>query len=157
MLARRIRHRHRRPHLRDLGPILRRRSLRHRRGPISRLPIRRTIHLDSLSPRAASILCYVPGVGWIASVVLLASKKFRTDLTVRFHAFQGLYLFALFLLDQWVLHPFFAEAEHVFRVDKLISGLLLGVAIFMMIKASHDEAYVLPIIGELAQRSAHEK
>jgi uncharacterized membrane protein len=38
-----------------------------------------------------------------------------------------------------------------------LHGLILAVSIFMMVKASHDEAYVLPIIGELAQRSATEQ
>src|SRR5689334_820004 len=56
-----------------------------------------------LSPRTASILCYVPGLGWIGSIVVLASEKFRHDRTVRFHAFQGLYLFVAWLLDDWVL------------------------------------------------------
>jgi uncharacterized membrane protein len=42
------------------------------------------------------------------------------------------------------------------RVDHILEAVILGVSIFMMIKASHDEPYVLPIIGELAQRSATE-
>ena len=94
-------------------------------------------------------------MGWIAAVVILAAKKFRNDNLVRFHAFQGLYLFAIWLLANWVIRPL-VEANS-FRLDRLISGLVLGVSIFMMVKASHDEAYVLPIIGELAQRSATEK
>jgi uncharacterized membrane protein len=39
----------------------------------------------------------------------------------------------------------------------ILHGIILAVSIFMMVKASHDEAYVLPIIGELAQRSATEQ
>lgn len=114
--------------------------------------------LAGLSPRAASILCYVPTVGWIASVIFLSATRFRNDQIVRFHAFQGLYLFAIWLLIQWFVHPLLqAAGDHVFRVDRLLSAIVMAVSVFMMIKASHDEAYVLPIVGELAQRSAQER
>lgn len=111
--------------------------------------------LAGLSPRTASVLCYIPTVGWIASVVVLAAKKFRPDKIVRFHAFQGLYLFAAWLMLQWVIHPIFASLPNrVVRVDHLLEAVLLAVSIFMMVKTSHGEPYVLPIVGELAQRSA---
>ena len=58
--------------------------------------------LAGISPRAASILCYIPTIG------------------------------------------------HV------LEAVILGVSVFMMVKAAHDQPYVLPIIGELAQRSARE-
>lgn len=103
-------------------------------------------------------MCYVPTVGWIAAVVILATNRFKTDVTVRFHAFQGLYLFAAWLMVEWVVHPItMAFSYPGIRVDHILNGLLLGVWIFMIIKASRDEAYVLPIIGELAQRSSVEQ
>ena len=114
--------------------------------------------LGGLSPRTASILCYIPTVGWIAAVVVLAARKFRNEKIVRFHAFQGLYLFAVWLVVQWVVRPLIQTMpENFVRVDHIFEGLLLAVSIFMMVKASHDEPYVLPIIGELAQRSVAEQ
>jgi uncharacterized membrane protein len=114
--------------------------------------------LSNLSPRTASVLCYIPTVGWIAAVVVLAARKFRTDRIVRFHAFQGLYLFAAWMVVQWVIHPLMsAMPDRVIRIDRILEGLLLAVSILMMVKASHDEPYVLPIIGELAQKSAAEQ
>jgi uncharacterized membrane protein len=113
--------------------------------------------LAGLSPRTAAILCYIPTVGWIAAVIVLATRKFKTDRIVRFHAFQGLYLFAVWLVINWVVRPIVsAMPQHFVRVDHLLEGVVLAVSIFMMVKASHDEPYVLPIIGELAQRSAAE-
>ncbi len=114
--------------------------------------------LANVTPRTAAILCYVPTIGWIAAVIVLAARRFKADTTVRFHAFQGLYLFAAWLMVQWVIRPM----SNVFsypglHVDRVLEGLLLAVSIFMIIKASRDEAYVLPIIGELAQRSAVEQ
>jgi uncharacterized membrane protein len=113
--------------------------------------------IAGLSPRTASILCYVPTVGWIAAVVVLAARKFKNDHTARFHAFQGLYLFAVWLGISWIVRPMVSSLpEHFIRVDHIMEAILLAVSIFMMVKASHDEAYVLPIIGELAQKSSIE-
>jgi uncharacterized membrane protein len=114
--------------------------------------------LAGITPRTASILCYIPGVGWIASVIVLAAEKFRHDKTVRFHAFQGLYLFVAWLIVEWVLSPIFREIHPpFFRVDKALHLLSLCVWVFMIIKTSHEERYSLPIIGELAERSAAER
>jgi uncharacterized membrane protein len=114
--------------------------------------------LGGLSPRTAAILCYVPGIGWIAAIIVLAARKFKNNHLIRFHAFQGLYLFASWLIVDWVVGPLVraAPGPH-FPVDLILHGIILAVSIFMIIKASHDEAYVLPIIGELAQRSATEQ
>ncbi len=114
--------------------------------------------LSGLTPRTASILCYIPTVGWIAAVIVLASRKFKGDHIVRFHAFQGLYLFAAWLAVNWVVRPLaMTLPSSVMRADHVLEAVILGVSIFMMIKASHNEPYVLPIIGELAQRSATEQ
>jgi uncharacterized membrane protein len=105
-----------------------------------------------MNPRTASILCYVPAIGWIASIVVLASARFRHDRLVRFHAFQGLYLFVAWLMDDWVLRPVFGWVPGL-HFYQLVEAVLLGMSIFMMVKAAHDEAYALPLFGELAQRS----
>ena len=112
--------------------------------------------LAGISPRTASILCYLPTLGWIAAVIVLATHRFRNDRTVRFHAFQGLYLFAVWLFIQWALKPIFREAGD-FRLDHLLEAILIALWIFMMVKAAHAEAYALPLIGELAQKSAAER
>jgi len=118
--------------------------------PIARDP------LSQMNPRTASILCYVPAIGWIASIVVLASTRFRTDRMVRFHAFQGLYLFVAWLMADWVLRPMSSFMIPHLHLAQLIQAVLLGMSIFMMVKASHDEAYSLPLFGELAQRSVIE-
>jgi uncharacterized membrane protein len=113
--------------------------------------------LEGVSPRTASILCYVPVVGWIAAVVVLASRRFRANQTVRFHAFQGLYLFAAWLVVDWGLRPILqAMGGAVFRFDRLLEALLLAASIFMLVKTSHEKVYSLPVIGDLAHRSLME-
>jgi uncharacterized membrane protein len=111
---------------------------------------------SSVTPRTASVLCYIPGVGWICSIVVLASERFRENRVVRFHAFQGLYLFVAYLIDDWVLKPMFMAIPHA-HVHGLIQVVLFAMSIFMIVKASRDEAFSLPVIGELAAKSVSER
>ncbi|HEY1221163.1 MAG: hypothetical protein ABSE42_02800 [Bryobacteraceae bacterium] len=111
--------------------------------------------LTGVSARTASVLSYVPWMGWIACIIWLASERFRQVRTVRFHAFQGLYLFVAWLMNAWVIRPLCYLSPHL-PFDKLLDLALLLMSIFMMIKASRDEAYSLPLFGELAARSVAE-
>jgi uncharacterized membrane protein len=83
---------------------------------------------------------------------------------VRFHAFQGLYLFVAWLIVDLVLSPFFAMnffagGGHFsnFALSGLLKLLIFGTWIFMMVKVSHDENFKLPIVGELAEKSVSEQ
>jgi len=114
--------------------------------------------LSSISPRTASILCYVPVVGWIAAIIVLASERFRQNQQIRFHAFQGLYLFVAWLIVDQVIRPVFHSLpDGGFPVHKVLQAVLMFTWIFMLVKASHDETYSLPIIGDLAQKSAADR
>ncbi len=119
-------------------------------------------YLHGIRPATASVLCYIPLVGWLAAIVVLASARFRRDTRVRFHAFQGLYLFVAWLIVDWVLSPLFRFPGFAGPPFPRIIPGLLRVAIFlawifMMIKAGHQEHYKLPILGELAERSVAEQ
>ncbi len=106
------------------------------------------------NPRTASILCYIPMVGWIMSIVVLASSAYRNNRTVRFHAFQGLYLFVAWLIIDWVIrplqffpHPFGSLVFHSLQLTVMVLW------IFMIVKTSQEQTYSLPVIGELAEKS----
>ncbi len=118
-------------------------------------------YLHGMRPRTASLLCYIPILGWIVSIVVLASSRFRSDSRVRFHAFQGLYLFVAWLLVDWVLGPMLSFDFGGPPFHRVIPGLMKAVIfvawIFMMVKTSQDEIYKLPILGDLAEKSVSEQ
>jgi uncharacterized membrane protein len=111
--------------------------------------------LETVNPKTASILCYIPWMGWIVGIVVLASDRFRRDRAVRFHAFQGLYLFVAWLIAEQVLRPAF-RAIPGFHIYRIVEFVLIGASVFMMVKAAHEETYPLPLFGELAERSIAE-
>jgi len=103
------------------------------------------------------MLCYVPVVGWVMSIIVLAADRFREDKIVRFHAFQGLYLFVLWLFVDWVFGPVAAYADATRMMSKLLKVSVLGGWIFMLVKTNQGEDFRLPILGELADRSVSEQ
>jgi uncharacterized membrane protein len=111
--------------------------------------------LAGIPPRTAAILCYIPYMGWIPSIIVLASDRFRHDKTSRFHGFQGLYLFVAYLIEDQVMRHVFSRIPGA-HLNDLIHLVLIGASIFMMVKASHGEAYALPLFGELAHKSVAE-
>ncbi|MBS1830189.1 MAG: hypothetical protein JST93_33115 [Acidobacteria bacterium] len=116
--------------------------------------------LGKVDSRTAAMLCYIPIVGWIPSIIVLASSKFQGDQNARFHAFQGLYLFIGWLIADWVLKPFS-------RMMGLPGGFLPLVAaaktaifigwVWMLVKVGQSQTCKLPVIGELAERSVAEQ
>ena len=114
---------------------------------------------SGLSSRKASLLCYIPIVGWIPAIVILASSRFKTDKTVRFHAFQGLYIFVAWLIVDWAVGPIFDFSSHFVHVNPgdLLKLAVFGAWIFMLFKTSQNELFRLPLLGELADRSIAEQ
>lgn len=117
--------------------------------------------LASVNSRTASLLCYIPVVGWVWAIVVLAATRFRHESDTRFHAFQGLYLFVAWLLVDWVLGPFFVlPMGHdlgLRLIPRLLKLVVLGAWIVMILKTANGEMYRLPILGELADRSVSEQ
>lgn len=112
-----------------------------------------------MAPNVAGLLCYVPCcIGLIFSIVVaIAEKKSHP---VRFHAFQSLLLhgaaFAVWVV-LWVGQAALAVVNLgavgllLSLVGMVVGVALLGLAIFMMIKANAGEEFELPVIGPMAK------
>ena len=123
-------------------------------------PPRATVDaLSGVSPRTASLCCYLPVIGWIPCIIVLASAKFRDDRDVRFHAFQGLYLFVVWLILDWVVGPMVAvvHGPAMMPIGKILKVAVIFAWVFMLVKLSQGQSFRLPIIGELAERSVAEQ
>lgn len=117
--------------------------------------------LEHISDRTASMLCYIPVFGVLPAILFLAVQKYRTNPRVRFDAFQSLYLFVAFLIVSSVLPAFLWMTFHAFGAHQVIIPLLkLGVIViwvYLLVKAAQEEQVHLPVIGDLAARSAAEQ
>ena len=116
--------------------------------------------LDGISNRTASILCYVPVFGVIPAIVFLAAHRFRTNVRVRFDAFQSLYLFVAWLIISSAI-PTLLFTGHGWGIEgaflALFKGAIFVCWIYLLIKAAQEQQVRLPIIGDLAARSTTEQ
>lgn len=108
---------------------------------------------ENVPARKAGVLCYIPFVGWIPAIIVLASPRFRDNRIVRFHAFQGLYLFVAWLVLHWAFGWILWGPARHFPVVPILQLGLIFVWVFMLVKTNRDEVYSLPVVGELAERS----
>ncbi len=119
-----------------------------------------TDFLDTISNRTASVLCYIPVFGVIPAIVFLASHKFRHNMWVRFDAFQALYLFVAWLILSSAV-PTLISGLPGWGVEHILFGLIkLAVLlcwIYLLVKAASNQQVRLPILGDLAARSAYEQ
>lgn len=113
--------------------------------------------LSNMTPQKASTLCYIPMVGWVASIVMLASNRFRDDRNVRFHAFQGLYIFVLWLFAEHVFSPITRSIGGMRNMGQMLQLVVMGTWVFMLVKTNQGVLFHLPILGELAERSVSEQ
>src|SRR5947209_2807359 len=115
-----------------------------------------------MTDRTACLLCYIPVCGILPSVICLAAHRYRTNYRVRFHAFQGLYIFVAWLIASsigptlgggWPGGPG-AALDHI---GDLARVLVLVCWMYMLVKVSQNEDAHLPILGDLAVRSTREQ
>ncbi len=120
-----------------------------------------TDFLDGITDRTAAILCYIPVFGVIPAIIFLASKRFRANARVRFDGFQSLYLFVAWLIVSSAAPILLFGGMPGFGPERSLLTLLKFAVficwIYLLVKAAHQEQVRLPVIGDLAARSATEQ
>jgi len=112
-----------------------------------------------VTDNVAAMLCYVPFVGWLLSIIFLLVAPYNQKKFVRFNAFQSIFLaVACFVLwfAQMIMHVILPWGLGVllglFALVIWLGSLILYV--FLMIKAYQNLTVKLPIIGDLAEKQA---
>lgn len=114
-----------------------------------------------MTDNVAGALCYLAGL--ITGVLFLALAPYNQSKFVRFHAFQSIF-FNVAWIALWIVQMILTmvlSAILPFGMH-LLFGLLglviwLGgflVWLFLMYKAYSNEKFMLPIIGDLAEKQA---
>ena len=100
-----------------------------------------------LQENVACVLCYL--LGWITGIVFLILEP--DNKTIKFHAFQSILVFGtvtvICMIFGWI------------PILNIIVGVIVGVAAFvawiaLMVLASQEKKYKVPIAGELAEKWA---
>jgi uncharacterized membrane protein len=111
----------------------------------------------AMADNVAGALCYVFGL--ITGVLFLALAPYNQKKFVRFHAFQSIF-FNVAWIALWIVSAIFhiilpfglSVILTLFGLLIWLGGLLLW--LLLMYKAYTNEKYMLPVIGELANKQA---
>ncbi len=114
---------------------------------------------SGLSLNAASALCYV--LGLLTGILFLVLEPYNRDRTIRFHAFQSIFLnvaWIAFWIVRLMLGIMLSFIGGMWMISLLL-GMLFGLGFFILwlyliISAYQGKTVVLPIIGPLAQKQA---
>lgn len=114
-----------------------------------------------LEDNAASALCYV--LGFITGILFLVLEPYKNNRTIKFHAFQSIFLSVGVILFRIVLTILFTAVGYSMGLGMIgllgLFSLLVSLAffalwLFMIISAYQGKQIVLPVIGPLAQQQA---
>jgi uncharacterized membrane protein len=113
-----------------------------------------------MEENVASALCYL--VGWVTGVLFLVLDPYNKNRTVRFHAFQSIFLNVGMIAVYFVLVIFSAILIHLIPLLGILFTLAYAVFgfamfclwVFLMYKAYNKEKFLIPIIGPLAEKQA---
>lgn len=114
-----------------------------------------------LDVNVASLLAYIPLclVGLIISIIIIVTDK--TNKSARFHAFQSLLVHGAFIVLYVVVMivGIMSAAANSTMLALLTTLLyvvwllgLLGICIFLMVKAYGGSMFKLPVIGDMADK-----
>ena len=97
----------------------------------------------------------------IPAIIILASRRYRNNVKVRFDGFQSLYLFVAWLILSSAFPILLFGGMHGFGLEHGVLSLLklavLAGWIYLLVKAAQQQQVRLPVIGDLAARSATER
>ena len=115
----------------------------------------------AMSSNVAGLLTYI--LGFITGIIFLVIEPYRRDKFVRFHAFQSIFLSAVWIgfrivwgsiVMGMLWSPLSGLWGLLAMISMLVSLAFLACMLFLMYKAYNNEMYRIPFIGDLAEQQA---
>jgi uncharacterized membrane protein len=118
---------------------------------------------EALDENLASALCYL--LGFVTGILFLVWEPYSRNRVIRFHALQSIFLNVVFvatvsalmiLMRTLQIIPFFGAILGLLLIP--VTGLaclgFVGLSLASMYKTYNRQRWVLPLIGELAEKQA---
>lgn len=103
-----------------------------------------------LTQNVASALCYL--LGFITGIVFLVLSPYNRDRTIRFHAFQSIFLNVAFIVLTVAL-PILGHGVG-FALLSLVDLAFFCLWLYLLFSVYNGKRVKLPVIGDLAEKQA---
>lgn len=121
-------------------------------GPPGTVPPHNPAPLAGLTQNVASALCYL--LGFITGIIFLALAPYNQNKTIRFHAFQSIFVCIGIFIVNFALGIMWDSFWRIGLIQRLFGLACFLLWLFLMWKAYNNEKVVLPVIGPLAEKQA---
>ncbi|MEQ1884557.1 MAG: hypothetical protein ABL967_05800 [Bryobacteraceae bacterium] len=129
-------------------------------APQSYLPPPSQAQAPGMTDNVAAALCYV--LGLVTGILFLVLAPYNQNKNIRFHAFQSIFLHVGSIAVFIALMVCTGILRLIPFLGVLISAILYPIVAFgffilwlvLMYKAYNNERWVLPVIGDLAEKQA---
>ena len=113
-------------------------------------PSRLSALSSGVAENVASALCYIP----LGGILFLALEPYNRNPTIRFHAWQSNFYWGAAFLAGIALSIFTNLLSYdLWRfIWRVYDGAILVGWVVLMYKAYNNERWVMPVIGEMAQK-----
>lgn len=108
-----------------------------------------------ITDNAAAALCYIPIL--ITGILFLVLAPYNQNKTIRFHAFQSIFLTIAWIVVSIVLSMVFGLVlgwYSLYLLSRLIWLLFIILFAYLGLSAYQGKMVVLPVIGPIAQQQA---
>lgn len=113
-----------------------------------------------MTDNIASALCYV--LGFITGIIFLVIPPYNQNRTVRFHAFQSIFLNVALIALEIALSIVFNILAHLLGFLVLLGAVVFPVIglgcfvlwVYLIVSAYQGKMVVIPVVGPLAQKQA---
>ncbi|MBI4875203.1 MAG: hypothetical protein HY822_11280 [Acidobacteria bacterium] len=104
-----------------------------------------------MADNVAGALCYA--LGFITGILFLVLAPYNQNKTIRFHAFQSIFLHVAFILI-WIVAGLILPWSLSLVLSPLIGLGGFGLWLYMLWQTYQNHRVKLPVIGDLAEKQA---
>src|SRR5215467_2473470 len=105
---------------------------------------------SGMTDNVAGALCYIPIIG----LIFLLIEPYNRNRTIRFHAFQSLFLLAAWIVVRILMVALAQILWSLYFLWTLVSLAFAVLWLFLIFKTFSGGKVVLPVIGPLAEKQA---
>jgi uncharacterized membrane protein len=110
------------------------------------------LNAPGLTSNIAAMLCYLIPV--ICSIIFLVVEPYKSDRKIRFDAFQSIFLAIASVALQIAVGIVVGISYHLYFLYSVLRLAELVVFVLLAIKAFQGEKFVVPVIGQIAEKQA---
>jgi uncharacterized membrane protein len=110
---------------------------------------------QDMAQNVAAVLSYFT---FIPAVIFLSLEPYSRNSFIRFHAWQSIFLSVFWVIVNFIFSVIAVGGQFfIFEIKNLIDLLFFILWVLCLVKASQNQIFKIPFLGDLAQQQANSR